>query len=76
MTEPAGGDATRVETPPPDPTDASTGELVGRPSGQVCTPAPADVPRGWSSGMIIAVVLFSVAGVQADVARVKRGISR
>jgi hypothetical protein len=72
MTEPADGDATRVETPPPDP----TGELVGRPSGQVCTPAPADVPRGWSSGMIIAVVLFSGAGVQADVAGVKRGISR
>jgi hypothetical protein len=34
MSEPVQG-ATRAETPPPDPKDASTGELIGRLTDQV-----------------------------------------
>lgn len=35
MTEPAETGATRAEVPPPDPKDASTGELIGQLSDQV-----------------------------------------
>jgi hypothetical protein len=37
MSEPATGGATRAETPPPDPRNASTGELVGSLSEQIGT---------------------------------------
>ena len=37
MSEPAPGGATRAETPPPDPRNASTGELVGSLSEQLGT---------------------------------------
>jgi hypothetical protein len=35
MSQPTEGGATRTETPPPDPKDASTGELVGQLTDQV-----------------------------------------
>ena len=31
---------------------------------------------GWLAGIVVAVVLFAVAGVQADIATVKQGLSR
>jgi uncharacterized membrane protein YqjE len=111
MSEPAETGATRVQLPPPDPKDASTGELIGRLSEQVSTLvrdevrlaqaevtqkakrlgvgaglfggaglvavlglnalitaailALANVLPGWLSAIIIAVVLFAVAGVLA-----------
>jgi tetrahydromethanopterin S-methyltransferase subunit C len=37
MSQPATGGATRAETPPPDPRNASTGELVGSLSEQIGT---------------------------------------
>jgi len=111
MSEPAPGGATRAETPPPDPRNASTGELVGSLSEQLGTLvrdevrlAQAEITRkakrlglgaglfgaaglvavlglsalitaailglanalpGWLAAIIIAVVLFAVAGVLA-----------
>lgn len=37
MSEPGDAGATRAEAPPPDPKDASTGELIGQLSEQVTT---------------------------------------
>jgi hypothetical protein len=37
MSQPAAGGATRAETPPPDPRDASTAELVGSLTEQIGT---------------------------------------
>jgi Putative Actinobacterial Holin-X, holin superfamily III len=111
MSQPAGPGATRAETPPPDPKDASTGELIGQLTDQVTKLvrdevrlAQAEVTQkakrlgigaglfggaglvallglnalitaailglanvlpGWLSAIIIAVVLFAVAGVLA-----------
>ena len=115
MSEPAPGGATRAETPPPDPRNASTGELVGSLSEQLGTLvrdevrlAQAEITRkakrlglgaglfgaaglvavlglsalitaailglaavlpGWLAAIIIAVVLFAVAGVLALIGR-------
>ena len=115
MSEPATGGATRAETPPPDPRNASTGELVGSLSEQIgalvrdevrlaqaeitqkakrlgvgaglfggaglvavlglnalITAAIlglANVLPGWLAAIIIAVVLFAVAGVLALIGR-------
>jgi hypothetical protein len=111
MSEPAEAGATRAQLPPPDPKDASTGELIGQLSDQVSTLvrdevrlAQAEVTQkakrlglgaglfggaglvallglnalitaailglanvlpGWLSAIILAVVLFAVAGVLA-----------
>src|SRR3954451_16419463 len=111
MSDLATGAATRTETPPPDPRNASTGELVGSLSEQIGTLVRdevrlaqaeitqkakrlgvgaglfggaglvavlglnalitaailglADVLPGWLAGIIVAVVLFAVAGVLA-----------
>ena len=111
MSEPATGGATRAETPPPDPRNASTGELVGSLSEQLGTLvrdevrlAQAEITQktkrlgvgaglfggaglvavlglnalitaailglanalpGWLAAIIIAVVLFALAGVLA-----------
>jgi hypothetical protein len=110
MSQPPAG-ATRVETPPPDPRNASTGELIGTLTDQITTLvrdevrlAQAEVTRkakrlgvgaglfggagvvallglnalitcvilalgnvlpGWLAAIIVAVVLFAVAGVLA-----------
>jgi len=115
MSEPAPGGATRAETPPPNPRNASTGELVGGLSEQLgmlvrdevrlaqaeitqkakrlgvgaglfggaglvavlglnalITAAIlglANVLPGWLAAIIIAVVLFAVAGVLALIGR-------
>ena len=146
MSQPDEGGATRAETPPPDPKDASTGELIGRLTDQVTTLvrdevrlAQAEVTQkakrlgigaglfggaglmallgvnalvvavifgiatalpGWLAALIVAAGLFviggvlaligkketqgatpplpteAIAGVQADIATVKEGISR
>ncbi len=138
--------ATRAEAPPPEPTDASTGELIGRLTEQLsrlvrdearlaqaevtqkakklgvgaglfggaglmaflglavliaaAVLGLAEVLPGWLAALIVAVVLFAVAGVlalfvkkdvaqasppvptqaiagvQADIATVKQGLSR
>jgi uncharacterized membrane protein YqjE len=111
MSEPAPGGASRAETPPPDPSTASTGELIGSLTEQITTLvrdevrlAQAEVTQkakrlglgaglfggaglvavlglnalvtavilgiatalpGWVAGVIVAVVLFAVAGVLA-----------
>ncbi len=145
MSQPPAG-ATRAEIPPPDPRNASTGELIGTLTDQITTLvrdevrlAQAEVTRkakrlgvgaglfggaglfaflglaalvttailalalvlpAWLSALIVAVVLFAVAGVlalvgkkdvqqasppvptqaiagvQADIAAVKQGMSR
>jgi hypothetical protein len=144
--QPPASGATRAQTPPPDPSGASTGELIGRLGdqltrlvrdevhlaqaevtqkakrlgigaglfgaagivailglGALVTAAIlglANVMPGWLAGIVVAVVLFAVAGVlalvgkkdvdkampplptealagvQADIATVKHGISR
>jgi hypothetical protein len=111
MSQPADAGATRAEAPPPDPKDASTGELVGQLSEQVSKLvrdevrlAQAEVTQkakrlgigaglfggaglvavlglnalitaailglagvlpGWLAGLVVAVVLFAIAGVLA-----------
>src|SRR3954470_24631124 len=111
MSQPATGGATRAETPPPDPKDASTAELVGSLTEQlgrlvrdevrlalaeITQKAKrlgvgaglfggaglvavlglnalitagilglANVLPGWLAGILVAVVLFAVAGVLA-----------
>ncbi|NYJ07623.1 phage holin family protein [Petropleomorpha daqingensis] len=111
MSEPATGGATRAETPPPDPTSASTAELVGSLGEQIGTLVRdevrlaqaeitqkakrlgvgaglfggaglvallglnglitaailglANVLPGWLAAIIVAIVLFAVAGVLA-----------
>jgi hypothetical protein len=111
MSEPAETGATRAQLPPPDPKDASTGELIGQLTDQVTKLvrdevrlAQAEVTQkakrlgigaglfggaglvallglnalitaailglanvlpGWLSAILIAVVLFAVAGVLA-----------
>jgi hypothetical protein len=110
MSQPPAG-ATRAETPPPDPSNASTGELIGTLTDQISTLvrdevrlAQAEVTRkakrlgigaglfggagvtallglnalvtcvilalgnalpGWLAAIIVAVVLFGIAGVLA-----------
>ena len=114
MSQPPAG-ATRVEIPPPDPRNASTGELIGTLTDQITTLvrdevrlAQAEVTRkakrlgvgaglfggagvvallglnalitcvilalgnvlpGWLAAIIVAVVLFAVAGVLAVVGK-------
>ena len=111
MTHPATSGASRAETPPPDPKDATTGELIGSLTEQITTLvrdevrlaqaevtqkakrfgvgaglfggagvvallgvnalvtavilALANVLPGWLAAIIVAVVLFLVAGVLA-----------
>ena len=111
MTQPTSSGASRAETPPPDPKDATTGELIGSLTEQITTLvrdevrlaqaevtqkaqrfgvgaglfggagivallgvnalvtavilALADVLPGWLAAIIVAVVLFLVAGVLA-----------
>jgi len=118
MSQPPTG-ATRAETPPPDPKDASTGELIGTLTDQLTTLvrdevrlAQAEVTRkaerlgvgaglfggagvvailglnalitcvilalgnvmpGWLAAVVVAVVLFAIASVQADIATVRDG---
>src|SRR3954463_15459065 len=115
MSQPATGGATRAETPPPDPKNASTAELVGSLTEQLGTLVRdevrlaqaeitqkakrlgvgaglfggaglvallglnalitagilglANVLPGWLAGIIVAVVLFAVAGVLALLGR-------
>ena len=111
MSQPAEAGATRAPTPPPDPQDASTGQLIGGLTEQITTLvrsevrlaqaevtqkakrlgvgaglfggaglvallglnalitavilALANVLPGWLAAIIVAVVLFAVAGVLA-----------
>ena len=111
MSQPESAGATRAETPPPDPKDASTGELIGSLTQQITTLvrdevrlAQAEVTQkakrlgvgaglfggaglvailglnalitavilglanvlpGWLAAIIVAVVLFLIAGVLA-----------
>jgi tetrahydromethanopterin S-methyltransferase subunit C len=115
MTQPSSSGASRAETPPPDPKDATTGELIGSLTEQITTLvrdevrlAQAEVTRkakrfglgagllggagvvallgvnalvtavilalanvlpGWLAAIIVAVVLFLVAGVLALLGR-------
>jgi uncharacterized membrane protein YqjE len=119
MSHPPAG-ATRAETPPPDPKDASTGELIGTLTEQVSTLvrdevrlAQAEVTRkakrlgvgaglfggagvvallglnalitcvilalgnvlpGWLAAIIVALVLFLIAGVLALIG--KKGVQK
>lgn len=111
MSQPAEAGATRAEAPPPDPTNASTGQLIGELTEQITTLvrsevrlaqaevtqkakrlgvgaglfggaglvailglnalitavilALAQVLPGWLGAIVVAVVLFAVAGVLA-----------
>src|SRR3954463_15107504 len=115
MSQPATGGATRAESPPPDPRNASTAELVGSLTEQVGTLVRdevrlaqaeitqkakrvgvgaglfggaglvavlglnalitagilglANVLPGWLAGILVAVVLFALAGVLALIGR-------
>jgi uncharacterized membrane protein YqjE len=115
MTHPSSSGASRAETPPPDPKDATTGELIGSLTEQITTLvrdevrlaqaevtqkakrlglgaglfggagvvallgvnalvtavvlALANVLPGWLAAIIVAVVLFLVAGVLALLGR-------
>jgi uncharacterized membrane protein YqjE len=115
MTQPSSSGASRAETPPPDPKDATTGELIGSLTEQITTLvrdevrlaqaevthkakrlglgaglfggagivallavnalvtavilALANVLPGWLAAIIVAVVLFLVAGVLALLGR-------
>jgi hypothetical protein len=115
MSQPPSGGATRAETPPPDPKNASTAELVGSLTEQLGTLVRdevrlaqaeitqkakrlgvgaglfggaglvallglnalitagilglANVLPGWLAGILVAVVLFAVAGVLALIGR-------
>jgi uncharacterized protein YacL len=87
MSEPAPGGATRAETPPPDPRNASTGELVGSLSEQLGTLvrdevrlAQAEITRkakrlGLGAGLFGAAGLVAVLGLSALVTAAILGLA-
>jgi uncharacterized protein YacL len=87
MSEPAPGGATRAEPPPPDPRNASTGELVGSLSEQLGTLvrdevrlAQAEITRkakrlGLGAGLFGAAGLVAVLGLSALVTAAILGLA-
>jgi len=87
MSEPATGAATRAETPPPDPRNASTGDLVGSLTEQIGTLvrdevrlAQAEITRkakrlGVGAGLFGGAGLLAVLGLNALVTAVILGLA-
>lgn len=87
MSEPGDAGATRAEAPPPDPKDASTGELIGQLSDQVTTLvrdevrlAQAEVTQkakrfGIGAGLFGGAGLMALLGLNALVTAVILGIA-
>ena len=83
MSLPAETGATRAEVPPPDPRDASPGELVGQLGAGLSGGAGVVALLGVNALVTVIVLALAnalpaetVASVQQDIATVKDGVSR
>ena len=79
MSQPAEAGATRAPTPPPEPKDASTGQLIGGLTEQVTTLVRSEVRLAQAEVTQMAkppLPTETIASLQADVETVKQGISR